>query len=99
MEGGVAIAPPPPPQSWTVVHVDGPCPRVVEGGPRGRGRARLATLAKSVAVITTVAAIASTILDIAVAVTTMSITLATIARGMRQSRGRWGRGIVGVEHL
>jgi hypothetical protein len=34
-----------PPQSWTGVHVDGPSPRVVEGGPGGRGRAGLALVA------------------------------------------------------
>jgi hypothetical protein len=36
---------PPPLESWIGVHVDGPSARVVEGGPRGWGRASLAAMA------------------------------------------------------
>jgi hypothetical protein len=35
----------PPLESWIGVHVDGPSARVVEGGPRGWGRASLAAMA------------------------------------------------------
>jgi hypothetical protein len=94
--------PPPPPRSWTRVHVDGPGPRVVEGGPRWWGRAGLTALAlvaltESVAIIITTAAYI--ILAIATMVTTLSLTLATIPRGTRWSRGRQVRGVVGVKCL
>jgi hypothetical protein len=52
-------------------------------------------LTKSVAVATTV--VAFTILAIAATVTTLSLNLTAINRGMRQSKGSWG--VVGVECL
>jgi hypothetical protein len=103
VEGGVAATP--SPRSRTGVHVGGPVPRVVEGGPRRWGMPRFIALARSVMTVTTTttaaaaATITSTILAIAVVVATLSLALYAIARGIRRSRGRWGRGVVGVEWL
>jgi hypothetical protein len=51
------------------------------------------------AAATATAIVASTVLAIAATVMTLSLTLAAIARGKRRSRGRWHRGVVGVECL
>jgi hypothetical protein len=90
------------PQSQTRVHVEGPNPRIVEGGTGRRGWARLAALAlvalaRSVAdaaTIATAANVVSIVLAIAAMVATVSLTLAAIMRGKRQSRGRRHRGVV-----
>jgi hypothetical protein len=78
---------PPPTRSQTEVHVDGPSPRIVEGGLGRRGRVELATLAlvaltRSVSAAAT-AAVAFAILMIAAMVMTLSLTLTAIVRGMR----------------
>jgi hypothetical protein len=65
---------------------------------------RFVALARSITTVATTttaaaATITSTILAIAVVVVTLSLALDAIARGIRRSRGRWGRGVVGVEWL
>jgi hypothetical protein len=90
------------PRSRTRVHVDGPSPRIVEGGPGSQGRAGLALVALIGSVAATAAAVAtvaSAVLTIAATVAPLSLTLGAIARGMRRSRGRRGRSVVAVERL
>jgi hypothetical protein len=84
---------PPPPCSWTRVHVDGPSPRIVEGGPGGQSSVGLAALTL-VAYTLASAALAA----IAAMIVTLSLTLIAIAMGMRLSRRR-SRGVVGVERM
>jgi hypothetical protein len=67
----------------------------VEDGRVGLAALALIALTKSVAVATTV--VSFTILAIAATVTTLSLNLTAINRGMRQSKGSWG--VVGVECL
>jgi hypothetical protein len=81
-----------------MVHVDGPGPRIVEGGPERQGRAKLAALAGSVAATATTTVVA-TVLAIAATIVTLSLTLAAIVRGRDGAGGRWGRSVVGVERL
>jgi membrane protein implicated in regulation of membrane protease activity len=57
----------------------------------------LVALVRSIVVATAVATTATNVLLIAAMVATLS--LAAIARGMRQSKGRQSRGVVGVERL
>jgi hypothetical protein len=49
--------------------------------------------------VATVATIVVTVLVIVATVMTLSLTLATIKRGTRRSKGRWGKSVVGVECL
>jgi membrane protein implicated in regulation of membrane protease activity len=65
-----------------------------------QGGARLAVVAL-VALAESVAAAATAfnVLMIVATIATLSLALAAIARGMRQSRGRQGKGFVGVECL
>jgi hypothetical protein len=96
MEGSVAAAPPPiPPKNRTRVHVDGSSSRIVEGGSGRPGRVELAALVlvalpESVASTT----VTSVVLAIAAMITTLSLTLDTIAKGTRWSRERRNRGVL-----
>jgi hypothetical protein len=80
------------------VHVDGPNPRVVEGGPGGQGGANLAALALALVALAGCAATTTPVV-IASMTETHPLTLAAIAGGMRLIRGRRSWGIVGVEYL
>jgi hypothetical protein len=61
--------------------------------------AMLVDLVRSIVVATAVATTTTNVLLIAAMVVTLSLAMAAIARGMRQSKGRQSRGVVGVERL
>jgi hypothetical protein len=83
----------------TGVHVDGPSPRVVEGGPGGWGRTGLTVMALVASARSVVATALVSAGPAPAATMALSLTLAAISNWMRLSR--WGRswGIVGVENL
>jgi hypothetical protein len=96
-----------PPWSWTGVHVDGPSPKIIEGGPGRWDRVAalaticLASLALAALPLTATATAPTSAIAVTALATTaaLSLTLAATARGTGLSRGSGSLGVVGVECL
>jgi hypothetical protein len=87
-----------------MVHVDGPGPRIVEGGPERQGRAKLAAL-YLIALAGSIAATAGHHYRCCYSSCNSGHDRDPVldpgchCQGTRWSRGRWGRSVVGVERL